>query len=105
MMGDIVRSPFPYTDLSGRKSRPVLLLIEAGMGDWIVCEITTRRHANSRGIVSIDADDFIIGGLPRVSVVRFDRLHTLNQRIFRQNYGRLTKAKMSYIKAAVRALF
>lgn len=105
MIGDIVRSPFPFTDLSSGKSRPVLLLSEVGMGDWIVCEITTRRHANSPGVIPIDAGDFISGGLPRISVVRFDRLHALNEGIFDKAYGRLTMAKMWHIKAAVRGLF
>ena len=105
MVGDIVRSLFPYTDLSGGKSRPVLLLSEVGMGDWIVCEITTRRYANSPGVVSIDAGDFISGGLPRMSVVRFDRLHALNESIFDKAYGRLTDAKRDEILAAVRGLF
>ena len=41
--------------------------------------------------LSLDTGDFISGELPRISVVRLDRLHTLNQRIFRQNYGRLTR--------------
>ena len=105
MVGDVVRSPFPFTDLSGGKSRPVLLLSEVGMGDWIVCEITTRRQANSPGVIGIDAADFVIGGLPRISVVRFDRLHALNDSIFDKAYGRLTMAKMWHIKAAVRGLF
>lgn len=105
VVGDVVRSPFPFTDLSSGKSRPVLLLSEVGMGDWIVCEITTRRHANSPGVISIDPGDFLFGGLPRISVARFDRLHAVNQSIFDKTYGRLTMAKMWHIKAAVRGLF
>ncbi len=105
VVGDVVRSPFPFTDLSSGKSRPILLLSEVGMGDWIVCEITTRRQAGSRGVISIDAGDFLSGGLPRLSVARFDRLHALNESIFDKVYGRLTMAKTWHIKAAVRGLF
>ena len=37
--GQIVLTPFPYTDLSGAKLRPVLLLRQASVrfDDWLVC--------------------------------------------------------------------
>lgn len=37
--GQIVLTPFPFTDLSGAKLRPVLLLRTASnrFDDWLVC--------------------------------------------------------------------
>ena len=37
MVGDVVLAPVPYTDLTGTKTRPVLVLADVGMGDWVVC--------------------------------------------------------------------
>lgn len=41
MVGDIVLTSFDFTDLSGSKRRPVLVVADVGlpgMGDWIVCD-------------------------------------------------------------------
>jgi mRNA interferase MazF len=36
--GQIVLTPFPYSDLTGAKLRPVLMLRQASkFGDWLVC--------------------------------------------------------------------
>ena len=104
MVGDIVESPFPYTDLSTQKIRPVLLLSDVGMGDWITCEITTRR-GRRRGTIIIDASDFNYGGLPRPSAVRFDRLHAINSSVFHRTMGHLNDPKLDEILDAVRGLF
>ena len=104
MVGDIVESPFPFTDLSIAKIRPVLLLSDVGMGDWITCEITTRR-SRRRGTIIIESSDFIYGGLPRPSAVRFDRLHAINNRVFHRTMGHLNDVKLQEILTAVRGIF
>ena len=51
MAGDIVLTAFDFTDLSGSKKRPVLVVADVGlpgMGDWIVCELTSRTRAARR---------------------------------------------------------
>lgn len=104
MVGDIVESPFPYTDLSMAKVRPVLLLSDVGMGDWITCEITTRR-SRRRGTIVIDSGDFTYGGLPRPSTARFDCLHAINNGVFHRTMGHLNDDKTQEILAAVRGIF
>ena len=44
MVGDIVLTPFPFTDLSATKIRPAMVVAEVGMHDWIVCEVTSSRQ-------------------------------------------------------------
>lgn len=38
----IVVIPFPFSDLSGTKLRPALVLADAGSGDWLLCQITSN---------------------------------------------------------------
>jgi len=103
--GDLVESPFQYTDLSAEETRPVLLLRDVGMEDWITCRVTTNRYADRPRVIGIGDGDLAVGALPRVSVVRYDRLQTINEVRFGPYIGRLTDQKLAEITAAVRALF
>ena len=107
MVGDIVLTPFPFTDMSQSKIRPALVLADVGNSresDWVVCEITTSPLARVREIV-IGANDLQAGSLRAGSKARTDRLVTLDERVFLRTIGRLTNAKQAQIAAAVRALF
>ena len=104
MVGDIVEAPIPYTDLSGAKVRPVVVLAEVGMGDSIVCPITSSPQVRE-GNIPIATADMDEGGLRLASHARADRLYTLNERLFRRTLGRVSAAKMEEIAAITRALF
>ena len=104
MVGDVVEAPIPYTDMSGAKVRPVVILAEVGMCDWIVCEITVCSQEPPAAI-EIFAADFQRGGLEGRSWARLDRVTTLNESVFIRPLGRLAPSKQAEIAAAVRALF
>ena len=107
MVGDIVWAPLRFTDLSGGKVRPVLVLADVRDGrenDWIVCELTTSVIQHARAIV-ITQNDMQSGRLRQASQARPDRLSTLNERVMSDPAGHLTDAKRDEILAAVRGLF
>lgn len=41
--GDVVVIPFPFTDLSGTKRRPALVLADLPGDDIILCQITSQQ--------------------------------------------------------------
>ncbi len=53
--GEIILVPFPFTDLSGIKQRPVLVLSNGGYNtlssDIITCGITSNLNDRSYGIL------------------------------------------------------
>ena len=104
MVGDVVLTPFPFTDLTGTKIRPAVVVADVGMKDWIVCEITSSPQMRPR-YIGISDSDFQIGRLRVASWARPDRLTTLNERVFIRPLGRLTPSKQAEIAAAIRALF
>ena len=104
MVGDVVLTRVPYTDLTGSKKRPVLVLAGVGMDDWIACQITTSPQVRP-GSVAITRRDMAVGGLRFDSWARTNRLFTLNDRLFRRTLGRVSNAKQAEITAAVRSLF
>ena len=104
MVGDVVEVGFPFTDLSSVKTRPAVVLAEVGMGDWILCEVTSRRRQRP-GDIEITADDMNQGELECNSWARPSRLHTLHESLFGEPVGRLTDTKLSEILAEARNLF
>lgn len=95
--GTVVLVPFPFSDLSATKLRPALVLAEAGMGDWILCQITGNPYSDPRALKLIVAD-FSVGSLSRVSYVRPGKLFTAHESLILQQMGRLRTAKFSEIR-------
>ena len=104
MVGDVVLTPFPFTDLTGAKVRPAVILADVGMEDWVVCEIICNSQTRE-GYIPISDADMDEGGLRQPSYARVDRLYTLNESVFRRTLGRVSAAKMEEIAAITRALF
>jgi mRNA interferase MazF len=46
----IVVVPFPFSDLSGTKLRPAVVLANAGRNDWLLCQITSNPYSDPNAI-------------------------------------------------------
>ncbi|MEJ7870921.1 MAG: type II toxin-antitoxin system PemK/MazF family toxin [Rubrobacteraceae bacterium] len=66
-MGTVVFVPFPFTDLSGRKRRPALVVSSGFDGeDVILCAITSRvPRTPSAWDVILEAHDMVEQKLPK----------------------------------------
>ena len=75
---DIVQIPFPFSDLSRQKCRPVLILSTPDIfGDFLAAAITSQAgHADA---VLLQDDDLVEGRLPKASWVRASKLFSLNR--------------------------
>ena len=60
--GEVVLVPFPFSDLSQSKVRPAVCLADAGRGDWVLCQITSRAYGDPAA-TPLDARDFASGVL------------------------------------------
>lgn len=52
----VVVIPFPFSDLSGTKQQPALILADAGRGDWLLCQITSNPFGDSGSIKITEAE-------------------------------------------------
>ena len=90
--GDVVLVPFPFTDLSSAKRRPVLVLssrdFNAHSQDFIVCGITSNL-ANTAHSVLIDNKDMLRGRLPAPSRIKVGKVATLLQSLSVRTVGRI----------------
>ena len=78
--GSVVLVPFPFSDLSQSKLRPAVVLANAGHGDWILCQVTSRPYADTKS-VKLTNSDFKKGSLRVVSYARPGKLFTANQEL------------------------
>jgi mRNA interferase MazF len=102
--GSVILVPFPFSDLSHSKIRPALVLADAGRGDWILCQITSKPYADARAI-RLEGSDFSSGGLELTSYVRPGKLFTANETLMLENVGQLRAEKVEAILRAVAGLF
>jgi mRNA interferase MazF len=93
-IGDVVLISFPYSDLSQAKRRPALIIADVGMGDFVICQITSMSYADRLAIPLLERD-FAEGGLKRESFVRIGMLFTANVSIIIGVAGRLKSVKVS----------
>jgi len=73
----IVVMPFPFSDLSGTKLRPAVVLAETGYDDWLLCQITSNPYIDPVAVRLTDAE-LKKGTLNTVSYVCPMKLFTAN---------------------------
>jgi mRNA interferase MazF len=75
--GDIVLIPFPYSDLSSVKKRPVVVVTAPDrFGDFVAAGITSVEQPENA--VELEVGSLLNGRLPKRSWVRTDKLFTLS---------------------------
>lgn len=99
----VVLLPFPFSDLSASKLRPALVLADAGRGDWLLCQITSKAYGDALAVEISDAD-FESGGLRLVSQARPAKLFTAHQSLIRAVVGQLSAQAHGRVCAAVVAV-
>src|SRR3989338_841008 len=101
--GRIVLIPFPFTDLSGQKVRPALILHASCGDDCIVAFISARIEKRNPFDVRISASE--ANGLKTESVVKVDKLATLQKKIVIGELGVAEQTVRRAVDAALRKLF
>ncbi|MBD2345190.1 type II toxin-antitoxin system PemK/MazF family toxin [Anabaena subtropica] len=91
--GDVVLVPFPFTDLTGTKLRPGLVLwVDSAGNDITVCFISSQNTNNlspEEFVLEQSDTEFSGTGLKVISKVRVTRLVTLERRLITRRIGKL----------------
>ena len=90
--GDIVLITFPFTDLSGSKLRPAVVLTETEL-DVTVCFITTQLQWHELTDVQLLPTSF--NGLRKQSLIRTSKIATLDKTLAKGLLGRLTNIELN----------
>lgn len=84
--GEVVVIPFPFSDLSGSKRRPALVLADLPGDDLLLCQITSQPSRDVHA-VPLQTTDFIHGSLPVNSFIRPLRLFTADRSMVIRSAG------------------
>jgi len=98
--GQTVIVHFPFSDLSQSKLRPAVVLADAGRGDWLLCQITSKPYGDPRAI-QITAADFTQGSLRTTSFARPGKLFTAHTSLVAGQVGQLRPTRFGAIREAV----
>lgn len=98
---DIVLITFPFTDLSGSKLRPSVILAETSL-DLTVCFITTQIKWQEETDLLLIPN--LSNGLKKPSIVRTAKIATLDKVLIKGLLGRLTSIELIELNAKLKTL-
>ncbi|KJS03662.1 MAG: hypothetical protein VR68_00685 [Peptococcaceae bacterium BRH_c4a] len=94
--GEVVLVPFPFSDLTGVKKRPALVLADIEGGHEIICLMLTSVQMKSEKY-EYNIASWKEAGLLKPTVARIHRLFTLNQNMVHKKLGRLAAEEYTII--------
>jgi len=100
--GDIVLITFPFTDLSGSKLRPAVVLADTNL-DLTVCFITTQIGWQEPTDVLLSPT--ATNGLRKQSLIRTSKIATLDKALAKGLLGKLEPTELTEINSKLKILF
>jgi len=100
--GYIILISFPFTDLSGSKLRPAVILAETTL-DLTACFITTQ--INWQEITDVLLSPTSTNGLRKLSLIRTSKIASLDKNLAKGLLGRLTSADLSDLNLKLKVIF
>ena len=99
--GDIVLITFPFTDLSGNKLRPAVVLAETTL-DLTVCFITTQLQWQEP--TDLQLVPTLLNGLRKQSLIRTSKIATLDKTLAKGLLGLLTSKELTELNSKLKIL-
>lgn len=104
--GDIILTPFPFTDLSGNKVRPALVIgVQSGGDDITVCFISSLIPQKiHRFDILVDQRDknFQKTGLKLKSIIKTTKIATLDKAVVLGKIGDLDTGSFKKVKKVLK---
>jgi mRNA interferase MazF len=100
--GDILLIPFPFTDLSGNKLRPAVVLVSARL-DVTVAFITTQLQWQ-------EPTDIILhptasNGIKKTSLIRLSKIATIDYSLTLGKIGTIDSSEVEELNSKLKQLF
>ena len=95
--GDVVVTPFPFSDLKSSIKRPALVVADLPGNDLILCQITSKDHPDPYQI-TLNEKDFSHGKLIVNSFIKPSIIFTIRNSIILYKIGKINKNKIKEVK-------
>lgn len=102
--GDVIVLPFPYTDFSGVKKRPAVVIATLRGQNTILAQITTNKR-DDEDLVSLTKKDFSSGSLSSDSFIMVSLIFTSDSSRISYKTGKLKKEKIKEIQNKLIEIF
>lgn len=102
--GDVVVTPFPFSDLTANKKRPALVIADLTGDDIIICLITSQ-NAKDNYAISLASNDLANRQLRQDSNIRPNRLFTIDAKIVLYRIGTLKREKTEKVTEKIIEIF
>lgn len=107
--GAVVLVPFPFTDLSGDKVRPAIIVSKANLADDVVVAFITSQNERKMQTTDVPVKTtdagFSLTGLKTNSTIRVQKLATLNKQVVLGELGTLPSTVVRKIDQKLKTLF
>jgi mRNA interferase MazF len=100
--GNIVLIPFPYTDLTGSKLRPELVLTENAL-DVTVSFITTQLQWQEPTDITLQPQNS--NGIKKASIIRLSKLATIDRSLIIGIIGNLDQMQIAEVNTKLKMIF
>lgn len=100
--GDVVLLSFPFKSNDRATKRPALVLLDTGDADLVLARVTSRaaRTAND-----VEIEEWQEAGLLLPSIVRLDKLVTLEKKLVERTLGALAPSDKSKVGETLKSLW
>ena len=100
--GDILLVPVVFSDGSGHKRRPVVVVYDSGDADLLVSPVTSQLARSPR---DVRVTEWQRAGLRLPSIVRLEKLVTVTKSTVIKKMGQLAPADWKEMKAVLEQFF
>jgi mRNA interferase MazF len=100
--GDVLLVPVVFSDSSGHKRRPVVIVYDNGDADLLVAPVTSQSARSARDVPVVNWQR---AGLRLPSIVRLEKLATVEKSTVVRKMGRLAPDDWENMRTVLQQLF
>ena len=103
--GTIILTPFPFTDLSGHKVRPAVILSSLKRGEDCIVAFISSLKQTRKNPFDVPVKMTLTNGLKINSLIKVDKIATLQKKIVLGELGILEKSVQNVVDKKLKMLF